>query len=83
MLCILESDIADFEAIIALFKEARENNIEIDEEKASKLEAVFSNYTKFNNSEKDIYYDLTQNYTGSIVADVGETGTAWGITDGT
>ncbi len=80
---IEEDDIADFEAIIALFEEARENGIAIDEEKASKLESVFSNYTRFNNSEKDIYYDLSPYFTGSIVADAGEKGTAWGITDGT
>lgn len=79
---LAESDIAKLQELVALYEEAKRENVPYNADDRAKIEKLLNTYSSYLNSENDECYDLKNYYTGSIVGNAGDTSKAWGFPDG-
>lgn len=78
---LAESDIAKLQELVALYEEAKRENVPYNADDRAKIEKLLNTYSAYLNSENDECYDLKNYYTGSIVGNEGDTSKAWGFLD--
>lgn len=78
---LTESDVTELDKLIALYETAETNGYSYSTDDYEKIKKLRNNYVNYKNSENDICYDLSSYFTGSVVANNGDTSATFGFPD--